>query len=386
MRIISVSSLQPGYIVGKPLLDAKGTTLLNAGVKLTEGYIRSLQGKGYTYLYVSDTESGVDVEPEEDLDPIVRAKALSAMSELVKSIENELLSLRSSSFEDVKSFCSSDRMRVLFSQGPVWKSMMSCITSILDEVLTRSMLAGLTSIKSEDSALYEHSIDVCVVAVMLGRHIGMPVQRLKQLASGCLLHDIGKVFLDKATGDRDSIRLHTQLGYELLKNNDDPDILAPHVAYEHHEHQDGTGKPRGLMGSNTIERDRNLPPPIPTLIGEIAAVANTYDNLLNGVGAPRPLAPDQALRTIADYAGTRLNRELVAGLLRIAPVYPIGTEVILEGGDYDRYTGIVTEVRQSSLDKPVVAVYRDPAGKLILPVEVDMKAVEDVSLRGKPLF
>ncbi|MBX7258492.1 MAG: HD domain-containing protein [Candidatus Hydrogenedentes bacterium] len=386
MRIIPVSSLEPGNVVGKPLLDSKGTTLLNAGVKLTEGYIKSLQSKGYTYLYVSDTESGIDVEPEESLDPVVRAKALSAMDELVKTIEKEFASLRSSSFEDVRSFCSSDRMRVLFTQGPVWKAMMSCISSILEEVLTRSTLAGLTSIKSEDSALYEHSIDVCVVAVMLGRHIGMTAQRLKQLASGCLLHDIGKVFLDKQSGDRESVRLHTLLGYELLKNNDDPDILAPHVAYEHHEHQDGSGKPRGLVGSNTIERDRNLSTPVPTLIGEIAAVANTYDNLLNGIGAPRPLAPDQALRTVSDYAGTRLNRELVTAFLRIAPVYPLGTEVVVDGGKYDRYVGIVTEVRQSSLDKPVIALYRDPAGKLILPVELDMKAVEDVLLRGKPLF
>ncbi|MFA6243970.1 MAG: HD domain-containing protein, partial [Candidatus Hydrogenedentales bacterium] len=295
MRIIAVSSLRPGLVLGKALLDSKGNTLLNAGVTLIEGYIQSLRDKGYTHLYISDTETGIDVAPDEDLNPIVRAKALNAMNELTKNIEKEFSTLRSSSFEDVKSFCSSEKMRTLLSQGPVWKAMIACINSILEEILTRSTLAGLTSIKSEDSALYEHSIDVCVVAVMIGRHIGMPAHRLKQLASGCLLHDIGKVFLDKKSGDRDSIRLHTTLGYELLKNNEDPDILAPHVAYEHHEHQDGSGKPRGLVGSNTVERDRNLSSPVPTLIGEIAAVANTYDNLLNGIGVPRPLPPDQAL-------------------------------------------------------------------------------------------
>ena len=384
MRVVKVDSLKPGFVVGKALLDDRGQTLLHVGVVLSPKYIDALKDKGYTHLYIDETGAEVNATPEEDLSPIVRARAMNAMREVIESIEREIPTVRSFTVEEIKSFCSSDSIKELMGENGPLKSVLACVDSILNEVLTRSTLAGLTSLKSDDTRLYEHSIDVCIIAIMIGQYIGLSSVRMRQLATGCLLHDIGKVFLDKATGERDSIRLHTLLGYELLKNNDDPDILAPHVALQHHEHQDGTGKPRGLIGSNTIERNRNLPPPVPTLIGEIAAVANCYDNLLSGKYDSEPLTPDRALARIRFWAGTRLNREIVSAFLRVVPVFPVGLDVIVDGGVFDKCLAIVTEVNPQALDKPRVAIYRDSTGKLVEPFEFDLNAVEDVTLRTKP--
>ncbi|GMV91332.1 MAG: hypothetical protein AMXMBFR82_11100 [Candidatus Hydrogenedentota bacterium] len=386
MRVVKVDSLEPGSVVGKSLLDDRGQTLLHAGVVLSEKYIDTLKEKGYTHLYINDEGCDLNVAPEDELSPIVRARALNTMREVFESIEQELPTVKTFTYDDIKRFCASDVVKDLMGEDGPMKSLLACVDSILDEVLTRSTLAGLTSLKSDDTRLYAHSIDVCIVAIMIGQYIGMNSVRMKQLATGCLLHDIGKIFLDKATGERNSIKLHTVLGYELLRNSDDPDILAPHVAYQHHEHQDGTGLPRGLVGSNTIERNRNLPPPVPALIGEIAAVANTYDNLLNGVHDKVPLTPDRALNRIRGWAGTRLNREVVNAFLRVVPVYPIGVDVIIEGGVFNGCQAIVTDVTQQALDRPRVAVYRDASGRLVEPFEFDLNAVDDeeVTLRAKP--
>lgn len=386
MRVVKVDSLEPGYVVGKSLLDDRGQTLLHAGVVLSEKYINTLKEKGYTHLYVNEDGCDLNVAPEDELSPIVRARALNTMREVFDSIEQELPTVKTFTYDDIKRFCASDVVKDLMGESGPMKSLLACVDSILDEVLTRSTLAGLTSLKSDDTRLYAHSIDVCIVAIMIAQYIGMNNVRMKQLATGCLLHDIGKIFLDRATGERNSIKLHTVLGYELLRNSDDPDILAPHVAYQHHEHQDGTGLPRGLIGSNTIERNRNLPPPVPALIGEIAAVANCYDNLLNGVYDKTPLTPDRALNRIRGWAGTRLNREVVNAFLRVVPVYPIGVDVIIEGGVFNGCQAIVTDVTQHALARPRVAVYRDASGRLVEPFEFDLSAVDDeeVTLRAKP--
>ncbi len=386
MRVVKVDSLKPGLVVGKPLLDERGQTLLHAGVVLSEKYINTLKEKGYTHLYVNEDGCDATVAPEDELSPIVRARALNAMREVFESIEQELPTVKTFTYDDIKRFCASDVVKDLLGEDGPMKTLLSSVDCILDEVLTRSTLAGLTSLKSDDTRLYAHSINVCIVSIMIGQYIGMSSVRMRQLATGSLLHDIGKIFLDKATGERNSIRLHTVLGYELLKNNDDPDILAPHVALQHHEYQDGTGLPRGLIGSNTIERNRNLPPPVPALIGEIAAVANCYDNLLSGVYDKVPLTPDRALNRIRQWSGTRLNREIVNAFLRVVPVYPVGVDVVIEGGAFNNCQAIVTDVAQNALDRPRVAIYRDAKGRLVEPFEFDLNAVdsEEVTLRTKP--
>ena len=92
--------------------------------------------------------------------------------------------------------------------------------------------------------------------------------------------------------EEERVRRHTQLGFEMLRHTGRADILAPRIALEHHEHQDGTGLPRGLEGSNAIARKRSAMSPVPTLIGEIAAIANRrfierrYEDIYSGEDPP----------------------------------------------------------------------------------------------------
>lgn len=383
MRIVPLEKLTPGFVIGRPLTDENGRILLNSGVKLTEEYIRALRSKGYTQLFVQDEESGCDAEPEEDISPVLRSRAVTALKESFAAIQQELASLKLSSTADVSAALDSDAVRSLMSsRGPLAR-MNDLVAKILDEVLTRSTLAGLTSLKCADSQLYEHSIDVCIVSIMIGQAVGLTGTRLRQLATGAILHDIGAIFLEKDLPERTRVRQHTLLGYELLKASDDPDILAPHVALEHHEHQDGSGQPRGLIGSNRIERNRGGKGPVPTLVGEITAVANIYDRLMSGAPGQPALPPDQALQLIRESAGAQLNREVVGAFLRVVPVFPRGLEVLVRCARFQGYTGVVVEVNPLALDKPVVTLTRDNHGRLIEPITLDLSHEENVDVRCK---
>lgn len=382
MRAISVSQLKPGLVLGRPLLDDRGNMLLNRGVRLSENYIKSLHLKGFEVVYIRDEEAEVDVEPEDDLSLATRARAIQDLRDTFESIGKEVDKLRSQSIEDLRGVCSSDSIKSLIGKSGFMDRILSSVSSIINEVLDRANLAGLASIRVSDTKLYDHSVNVCVVSVMIGRTLDLPDRQLRQLAAGCLLHDIGEVFLEADdTDERRRIRHHTMLGYELLKNCTSEDILAPHVALEHHEHQDGTGLPRGTHSSNAIERDRNLPPPIPTLIGEIAAVADYYDRYLNGNCTNGAMPPDEALGRIRKLSGTVLNKAVVGSFLRCVPVYPVGCEIIVRSQDHLNYTGVVQEVHPNELDRPIVVLTRDNRQRIIEPLTIDLKEDKDTEIQ-----
>ncbi|HEO72452.1 MAG TPA: HDIG domain-containing protein, partial [Candidatus Hydrogenedentes bacterium] len=285
------------------------------------------------------------------------------------------------SIKDFKAAFASDAIRDLTGMHGPLANVQKAVQEIVEEVLTRPRLAGLTSIKNADAGLYTHSVDVCVVAVMIGRALGIPHVRMTQLAAGCLLHDIGKAFLDPQTTGARAVREHTTLGYELLRNSPDPDILAPYVAFEHHEHQDGTGLPRHLIGSNRIERASAQYGSIPTLVGEIGAVANAYDNLLSGHEGQPPLPPDQALRSIYADAGTKYNKAIVDAFLHVVPVFPLGMEITVVSPRLKNYKGVVTRVHSNRLDRPVVTLVYDALGKRIQPQQVDLTQETDLRIQ-----
>jgi putative nucleotidyltransferase with HDIG domain len=380
---MGIDTLTPGLVLGKPLYDDQGRVLLSARVALTQSYIDALRNKGYLHVYVRDEAEPEQVESDDDLSQETRARATKTMQNAFDAIRSDFVgTLRDVSMESVRESLGSKQVRALMgSKGPL-AAVHNLVSSILDEVLTRPVLAGLTSLKSADSRLYGHSLDVCVVAIMIARAVGQPQNRMKQLAVGCLLHDIGHIFLKEGLSADARVRQHTQLGYELLRQSDDPDVLAPHVAWEHHEHQDGSGLPRGLDGCNTIKRERNMNRPTPTLIGEIAAVANTYDNLLTGTSGEPPVPPDEAIRRVRSMAGTVLNREVVAAFLRTVPVFPRGTTVVVTEGKYKFFTGIVVEVNLNHLDQPKIALFRDRNGQPIQPVELDLTRHPDTIIRS----
>jgi putative nucleotidyltransferase with HDIG domain len=383
MRLINVANLTPGLIIGRPVIDDKGQVLLNKGVELSPLYIEALREKGYPHVYIADADEGIVVEGDEDLNPVTRSKAIQTLQKAFDAIEKHVPELRDKSYETLSKTFASESFQALMRKGGAFEGIEESVNAIMQEVLTRSTLAGLASIRSVDSEMYHHSVDVCVVAVMIGKAIGLPSDRIRQLAVGCLLHDIGKLFTDPNANRISQVRQHTLLGYELLKNCPNPDILAPRVALEHHEWQDGSGEPRGLVGSNRIERDRKLPPPVPTLVGEIAAVANVYDNLLTGSLGQPPMSPDQVVQAIRSASGTHLNREIVSTFVRLVPVFPLGTEVLMRSGEFRGAIGIVKDVKPHQLDRPTVMLFKDQKGQPISPVEIDLAAHPEVLIRSR---
>jgi len=383
VRILGIDELEAGMLVGRTLYDKSGRILLQSGVPLSNEYIAGLRAKGFRKLLIRDAEVDEGIEWEEDVSEEVRARAVSTLREAFDDIEAELTSVKNESAQKIADAFDSDHIKALLSKNGPLARLHSIVGELMDDVLTRSTLAGLTSMKSSDDALLQHSIDVCAIALMVAKALGQPDRVLRQLATGCLLHDIVKMFISPEMPERYAIKQHTTLGYELLKRSEDRDILAPHVAFEHHEHQDGTGLPRGLKGSNSLQRNRAVNGPVPTLIGEIAAVADAYENLITGTAKRPGMTPDVAIRHVREDAGSIYNKAVVTAFFRVVPVYPVGMQVILRHENFNNCTAVVMQVNSARLDRPLVRIFLDKNGKRIKPLEVDLATLDD-SLQIRP--
>jgi HD-GYP domain-containing protein (c-di-GMP phosphodiesterase class II) len=269
---------------------------------------------------------------------------------------------------------------------------------LVDELLDGPPAIGLTSLKGVDSFLMGHLVDVAAVAVQLGRKAGLRGDDLRRLARGALVHDVGQVFggenVDGKTGalstsDVASLRRHTIVGYEFLRNVAAFDPLSNHVAYQHHERQDGLGYPRGLRGNNEVTRELNGNQGKILLLAEITAVADVYDALTSDHPDRAALPREFAFGLIARMAGSQLNRQLVELFLHSVPLFPAGYPVQFASGRLAGCKGVVARADSDATRPPIVRLLSDQKGRPIRPVEVDpsrypgSRLVSDLPTRKK---
>jgi putative nucleotidyltransferase with HDIG domain len=210
--------------------------------------------------------------------------------------------------------------------------------------------------RSANMYLYNHSVGVCVLSVVTGMALGLDDLKLKTLAMGAILHDIGKSL---SPGPE-----HTIHGFEILRNNKILNIMVGHVAYQHHEKYDGTGYPRQLKGEDIH------------LFAAITGVANFYDNLVTNLNPEKRLYPYQAIELVVAESGRSFHPEIVKAFSRNIAPYPVGTAVRLNNGA----VGVVVSVPRNYPTRPVVKIVTNHVGVLLTTFpEVDL-------LQEKTLF
>ncbi len=158
-----------------------------------------------------------------------------------------------------------------------------------------------------------HQLRVDLLACAIGRELGLSTQQLEGLHIAALLHDIGKItlpfdYLAKPTKlskeETAVIRCHTEVGYEILKKIHFPWPVAE-IVYQHHEHLDGSGYPRGLTDKDIL------------LEAKILTVADVVE----AMSSHRPYRPAlgiaSALDEIRSGRGTRYHAPSVDACIHL---------------------------------------------------------------------
>ena len=126
--------------------------------------------------------------------------------------------------------------------------------------LEETVTALASTAEKRDPYTAGHQLRVDLLACAIGRELGLPDQQLEGLHIAALLHDIGKITLPsdylckptKLTKEETAvIKCHPEAGYEILKEIHFPWPVAE-IVYQHHEHLDGSGYPRGLTDRDIL--------------------------------------------------------------------------------------------------------------------------------------
>ncbi len=381
MILTSLDDVRPGMVLGVGLRNREGLTLLGPGVTLTGEYVQRLRDLGYWAVWIDDEDTR-DIRREDILSESTRAAATAAIQETFALTSERAMALRSASSGEIRDALKTRQFQPLFQDHPAIERLMEQVDVVVGEVLNHQVLTGLGAIRTHDTYTFHHCLDVSVTATLLGRLLGYGQETLKKLAVGCILHDIGKIFVNDAilnsSGDLSPEELqrvkdHTVLGYLFLRDNLRLGVLPPHIAYQHHERQDGAGYPRGLTGTNRIVQglEIHIPGRI-TPLGEIAAIADFHDAVSSDRPYRRGLPPDRVWQLIRERAGTHFNREMVALLLEVLPPYPLGSRVVATEGPWRGYRGVVAKVPREAMDRPTVRLLADPTGRRVEAFEVNL--------------
>jgi putative nucleotidyltransferase with HDIG domain len=188
------------------------------------------------------------------------------------------------------------------------------IVAAEEQFLGARVRALMMRLAEKDTSTEEHTRRVAALAVELGEELGIPAARLRMLAIGGLLHDVGKLSIPDAIlqkpGPLDDseyavVKQHPERGKELLNELGGFDPGVERLVLDHHERLDGTGYPRGLHAADLDLETR------------ILTVSDVYDALVSP-RVYRPAWPVQkALALLQEESGTAFDPRCVEALTRI---------------------------------------------------------------------
>ncbi len=167
-----------------------------------------------------------------------------------------------------------------------------------------SIISSITATmyaKSQETE--EHAERIKNLAQMVGKEIGLPQEKLDELALLATLHDIGKVGIDEKILNKPGklskeewkeMKKHPEIGYRIAMASPELMTVAEYIL-AHHERWDGKGYPRGLKGEE-----------IP-LLARIIAITDAYDAMMSDRPYRKAISKEEALAEIKANAGTQFD-------------------------------------------------------------------------------
>jgi HD-GYP domain-containing protein (c-di-GMP phosphodiesterase class II) len=229
-------------------------------------------------------------------------------------------------------------------------------------------MALLASIKDKDHYTAQHSLNVAILSMVVGHHLGLPDRTLKDLGAAALLHDVGKLLTPREILGKPGrltpaefrvIRLHPAHGKGILDGYEGIGKAAAEVAFTHHERLDGSGYPRGIKEGDT------------GLLTRIVAITDTYDAVTSDRVYSEAKTSIEAFKILQAASGNHYDGQLVSELIGAVGLFPPGSPVQLNNGKY----AIVVRTNQKYEFRPTVLIVKDAKSRPVRPRCVDLADV-----------
>lgn len=341
LKRIPTEALEAGMVLGETLYDDMGNVLLSQGIELRHVYIEKIALLNLDSVLISDVSKY-----------IFEDTALSVEDPVLSMVNRDMIvaETRAEAVNLVKGF-----MDGLNSTAgtPHIDKLLQIVNQIIDEILKNDEIAfHLGDLKSVDDYTFEHSVNVCVLALLSGISVGLKRAALVELGIGAILHDIGKILIPQDVLNKpgllddsefDIVKRHARLGYDVLGRIKGISQASCAVALDHHERYDGNGYPNAMSKES-----------IP-LYSRIVAVADVFDALTSDRIYSRKISPYKAMEYVVSMMGAHFDPEIVRHFTRQLGFYYKGLTVKLNSGEI----AVVTVPQQG---RPVVRILVDALG------------------------
>ncbi len=330
MRIISVDSVKGNELLAKDIVNDNDCILMMSGTIVKKEYAKRLKELDVEYIYVED-EFAQGVDLTESLELQIKEQCQKAVRDILQKYSYHY----ASELENIK-FIADDIIYDIMSEPEV--------------------IYNLSSIRNKSESTYSHSLNVCALSVILALKLKIPKLKIREIAIGCLLHDIGFTFLTMDYQDlkletclekeRKEIKKHIIYGYAAIEKMDWISPTAKDIIISHHERLDGSGYPFHLKGDRI------------KIGSKIAAVSDEFDSRVYG-NLTEKMKVHDAIDYIVSQAGNLFDFNVVKAFVASVAAYPTGALVVTNQNE----VGIVLRQNPKCPTRPVIRILKEKDGK-----------------------
>ncbi len=299
---IRLSTLRPEKITTFDIfvyVDRKYLLYLRAGEKLREGKISTLHTKDTGdsfFVKTEDKQTYRDWVREE-----INSVSINNFDK-AKILRESSIALMEDLFENP------DVNTALDESRPI-------ITDFINFMESAPEAMGfMISLSGHDFYTYNHSLDVSIYSLGLGKALSFDNKTLEELGVGALFHDIGKrnVSLDilckkgsLSDAEWEQMKMHPQYGLTIMNNHPNLSDAIKAACFEHHESWTGNGYPQQIVGDEIHPFAR------------IVAITDTYDAMTTQRSYNTPLAPIDAVTMMKEKLAGRYDPDMLKAMYSV---------------------------------------------------------------------
>lgn len=341
MQIIKTSQLKEGMITAEEVKTKKGLTVVGKNVRLTSISIAHIAFYDIEQVHIQEQDLPKETAEERSTEPTYSQRVMA--SPQFKEFQTAYADAVNQLKETVAAILSENRCPDPESLCLITKPLCSIAQTSIE------IFDYLHNMRAIADSIYAHSINVALIAYILGRWLKLKEADLNLLTAAGLLHDIGKTkipaeILEKpgryTDEEFDLVQKHPVFGYEILLSCESLDPRILYAASMHHERCDGSGYPNRLKFHDIDD------------FAQMIAIADVYDAMTAARPYRAPLCPFQV---IADFEIAGLQKYnpkyILIFLERIAYTYQNNRVLLTDG----RSANIVM-LNKQFLSRPIVEV------------------------------
>lgn len=329
MRKIAVDNIKGKEILAKPILNDNEVLLIPEGTVLKREFKQVLRDLGVVLITVED-----NIYVGVDYDNLVNEETKEDCHTFLQTIiKNQT---QGADPEDIE----------------IGKIAEDIIKDVIEQ---EEVMININKIRRSDNYAFEHAINVSALSVLLALKMNVARHVVKEYAKGALLHDIGMTLIPIRYGQTTNVRLknndlnvikkHVIYGFDYLKEKGFVSNEALNIVINHHERLDGSGYPKGLIGTNIDMGSR------------IVSVCDTFDGMVYGFADKSRV--HEAIEYIQGNSGNIFDENVVSIFLDSVALYPTGSIVITNSGE----TAMIHKQNKGFPARPILRMIKDAEGE-----------------------